>query len=199
LFAKVVGTITSIAEIGEQIAWVGASLRSSPFKTGICACRPVLKYERLHKTDAFVDHTASSKIEFVMESVDGEGDTLNGRCWYGLFKNPVVVCGFPIPRRSTIDTGLELPLTMMMRLAGAKRVTFFDTRLVIKGYSTLLVPMRRCDGMIIWHLIYDKQGKRISYLSDTVDHGVHIGNSDLYSCRHILGWCSDAKTFAGKC
>jgi hypothetical protein len=197
LTITVIGTTDSIVEIGEQIAWFGASLRSSPFVSGVCVCHPFIRDLRLDSADPSTRRRASCNIDFSMERADGK-TTANGQCWHGLFLNPVVVGGYPIPRRSEGDTGLEIPLSMMTRLAGAKRVTFFNDNLVVKGYSTLLVPMKRREDLIMWHLIYDKQGKRISYLSDIVSWSMDVGYSDLENCRHILGWCSQARYFAGE-
>lgn len=198
LNVMVVGTADSIAEIGEQIAWLSASLRSSPFDSGVCVCRPFICDIRYHDSDPSLRQKLSCKIDFSMDKTD-EHHYASGQCWHGLFLNPVVVGGYPIPRRCEENTGLEIPLNMMIRLAGARRVTFFNSKLVIKGYSTLLVPMECHDNTILWHIIYDKQGNHISYLSDIVSQSANVSYSDLETCRHILGWCSRINSFAGEC
>jgi hypothetical protein len=194
---EIVGTADSIVEIGELIAWLGASLRSSPLESGICVCRSSIRDFRSQAPDPSIKRSLSCKIDFSMDTA--EEDSADSQCWHGLFLNPIVVDGYPMPRRCEENTGLEIPLNMMIRLAGARRVTIFNNRLVIKGYSTLLVPMKCHSNTIMWHLIFDKQGNRISYLSDIVSQGAEVSYSVLERCRHILGWCSRGISFAGKC
>ncbi|KAF4544369.1 Pfs domain protein [Lasiodiplodia theobromae] len=91
---------------------------------------------------------------------------------------------------------------MMAEVAEAKRATEIDGRLLIKGFSTLFVPTKRVDDLVMWHMLYNEDGGRISYFDL---RGVDIGDasvkgltfSALESSRHILGWCSVAKNLAG--
>ncbi|XRM40008.1 hypothetical protein ABZX51_003332 [Aspergillus tubingensis] len=122
-----------------------------------------------------------------------------GQCWHHLFRNPTVVMGFPIPYRSRQDTGLEIPLNILAGLAQATQVDFFSDKLFIKGFSSLLIPTEyiRDQDQMMWHLRYNVHGDRISYLDGIGAHVGHITLADLGSSRHILGWCSDTKFFAG--
>lgn len=107
--------------------------------------------------------------------------------------------GFPIPYRCRQGTGLEIPLNILAGLVKAKHVDFFGEKLFIKGFSSLLIPTEyiRDQNQIIWHLMYNIDGNRISYLDGIGAHAGHISLADLEKSRHILGWCSDARCYAG--
>ncbi|KAM0510719.1 hypothetical protein ACHAPE_010620, partial [Trichoderma viride] len=60
----------------------------------------------------------------------------------------------------------------------------------------MLLPTERNGDMIIWHLVYNHDRKRISYLENTVQHAKNVSIFDLETTRHILGWCSEAVFFA---
>ena len=144
------GTGGFVAEIGEQFAWLGAALRSSPYELGVAYCTPSIHFENAPHP---VSGTPPSphilcKIDFTVEEEHLEPS--NGQCWHNMFRNPVVVKGYPIPRRSESDTGLEIPLNMMAGLARTQRANIFNGKLFIKGFSTMLVPTKRCGDLLIW-------------------------------------------------
>jgi hypothetical protein len=199
----VAGIGESVAEIGEQLAWLGAALRSSPYSSGVAYCTPHISNIRVcdnavEDPISLLESKVACQISFTMRKEDRSSTTSNGQCWHNLFDKPVVVQGFPIPRRSEPDTGLEIPLNIMAGLARARHVNVFDGVLLIKGFSTMLVPTKKSEKLLIWHLLYTESGSRISYLDKSVPHVKGVSMNDVENSRHILGWCSDAKYYAGK-
>ena len=141
------GTGDSVAEIGEQLAWLGAALRSSPYELGVAYCTPFVSDIHVSNAPHPVSGIRLGPIFFARSiSPCRKGkNTLepsNGQCWHNMFRNPVVVKGYPIPRRSEPNTGLEIPLNMMAGLARTQRVNTFNGKLFIKGFSTMLVPTK---------------------------------------------------------
>jgi hypothetical protein len=200
------GTAYSVAEIGEQFAWIGAALRSSPADSGVVYCKPRL--EEIHTessgslTNIAVKAHIGVSIDFNfdsdVENDEEQPDKIQCQCWHDMFQNPVVVLGFPILRRPEPDTGLEISLNMMAGLIGTQRAHMFNGKLFIKGFASMLVPTQFSHGVILWHFLQQKGGSRISY---TVDRGVHVNNvniSDLVDTRHIVGWSSRVKNYVGK-
>ncbi|KAF3089935.1 hypothetical protein TWF103_000656 [Orbilia oligospora] len=114
-----------------------------------------------------------------------------------MFRNPVVVKGYPIPWRLNLKTGLEIPLKMMAGLARSHYIQAFDGHIFIKGFSTLLIPTKRDDNITTWHLLYNRHGNRISYLENTISHADGLNISELRTSQHILGWCPEADYYAG--
>lgn len=60
--------------------------------------------------------------------------------------------------------GLEIPLNVMAALLDEERVNTFRNRLYIKGINAMLVPTKRFDDIILWHLLLNEDGSHISYL-----------------------------------
>lgn len=89
-------------------------------------------------------------------------------------------------------------MNMMAGLIGTQRIHTFNTSLFIKGFSAMLVPAKRIRDLLVWHLIYNKSGNRISFLDNTIDPIETISISELEKARHIVGWCSETRYCAGK-
>lgn len=124
-------------------------------------------------------------------------------CWHALFRNPVIVEGFPTANRLNGERGLEIPLPMMASLGLVERATIFDGALVLKGFCSMFVPTKRSKDSIQWHFVRSGDGTRISYLeadnvcperlkSDSVD------TNCLEYVRNFVGWVSSAALRTGK-
>lgn len=197
------GNVDSVIEAGEQLAWLGAALLSSPFEYGVASSKPEIDRIVHYNTPNPPSGPAFESDLFVWIDINvsaeyDSGNLGDGRCWQNLFKNPVLVNGYPIRRRPKPDTGLEIPLSMMTRLAQTRFADTFGNKLFIKGFSTMLVPTKQVGNLLIWHLIYNKERNRISYLDNTVPHADNVGVSDVLKARHVLGWCSEVRYYAGK-
>ncbi|KAL9473956.1 hypothetical protein ACSS6W_008336 [Trichoderma asperelloides] len=196
---EVSGTRDSIAEIGQQLAWLRGSLSSTFLDTGIEFHTPLVHNVDSSKTVSRVpDPSVHFWIECMVEtrrySYSDNGD---GECWRNMFRNPVLVKGFPVLRRPQLDTGIEMPLHMMSALVSTHRIDEFNGKLFIKGFSTMLIPTHYTEGVITWHLLYNQDGNHISYLDACTPH-ISIKYSDLEKSRNIVGWCSQADLFADK-
>lgn len=194
LSIRVSGPVPSVAEVGEILAWMGSALRSSPYPEGVAYCSPSISCRQLsHRSDDF-----EAIIDFyTRQETGGEKAASNGQCWHNLFKNPLVVEGYRIPQRPSEEQGLQIPLGMMAALCNTSHVNSFAGGVFIKGFSTILVPTMYCDDLIMWHLVFNSNGDRISY-NDAVSLCVtNVSTYDLQNARHILGWCSEMKLYAG--
>jgi hypothetical protein len=203
LVVEATGTAHSVAEIGEQFAWIGAALRSSPFELGVTHSIPRL--------DQFITHQVSNEksgtnvkahvgvhIKFTLQKDEEQSANARCQCWHDMFRNPVIVQGYPIPRRSEPNTGLELPLNMMAGLVHTQRASIFDGKLYIKGHTSMLVPTRRTGDLLLWHFLQHGNGEPVLYRHNRGVHANNVDFSHLDEMRHIVGWCLQAKTIAGK-
>lgn len=203
IVVEVIGSAYSIAEIGEQLSWLGSALRSSPYPDRIAYCRPrVDNFQVIHDKSQSAkrryDAEVSAEISFTVAEKAFSSKS-NWECWHDLFRNCVVAEGYPISRRSEVGaaSGLEIPLPMMASLAQADYMNTFLGRPILKGFSTMLVPTENYDEIIVWHLVYNKNGDRMSYLDSTAVPAEGIIAGRLSQKRHILGWCSDTRYLAG--
>ncbi|KAJ5549058.1 purine and uridine phosphorylase [Penicillium frequentans] len=188
-FAKVTGINESIAEIGEQLAWLASALRSSLHDSKLSYCTPFISSTTVESISmptqqASLITKASCVIDFRLEAGEDDSPPSVGQCWHHLFRNPIVVKGFPIARRSKHGTGLEIPLNLLAALVHAENAEIFNEYM-------------RDEDQITWHLLYNAKGERISYLDGIEGHAENITLSALATSRHILGWCLDAKCYAG--
>jgi hypothetical protein len=114
----------------------------------------------------------------------------------------ILVEGSPIPRRSIPGTGLEISLPLMAALANSERLTIFSGKMMIKGYSTVLIPTKRCDEFVYWHMVSNENGDhlelndyRIKVISSQYPTGLTI--HEMEHARHVLGWCSEVRNSTG--
>ncbi len=215
----VVGSVYSIAEIGEVLAWIGVALGSSKVDGIVARLYPSCTLSNGQPSretlTVLISNTRGSSIgaEPIPDSTS-KVSTLPGRCWKGIFGNPVLVAGYRIPRRDDPNTGMEVSLDLMAQLVGARKISIFGGKILIKGYSAILVPTRKRGGYVFWHMI-SNDGSESSGNSDDSDCGYisYSDNSvktllqqypenliihDLETSRHILGWCSNVDNLAGK-
>ncbi|KAF3012317.1 hypothetical protein E8E14_002109 [Neopestalotiopsis sp. 37M] len=180
------GTKFSIVEVGEQLGWISTALRSSSQDVGIAVFRPSIHrsgmVDRLQKdkqtalrADKCVGFAINSQQTGNIPPVSG----VSGDCWMSLFRNPVLVQGFPVLKRDEPELGIEMPPGIMAKIMQASHITFFGEKFFIKGYSALAVAVH-AEAML--------------ELPDGLDV---ISKVDIMTCRHILGWCDDAANYTG--
>lgn len=110
--------------------------------------------------------------------------------------------GFPVPNRPDRSNGLEIPLSIMVVLVQAERISFYNEKFCIKGFSAILVPMKRLDDLIVWHLLLNSDGSRISYSDNRISNlpGLYpedLTMSHISTARHVLGWCPQVDDYTG--
>ena len=183
-------------------------LRSSPTSAGVTCCLPsITKLDpvlKLWNVDPLAPRSYECRIEFkFLEKTEGE-TPVRGACWSSLFCNPLLVVGYPILRREQADTGLEMSLGTMANLVRTRQVVKWGDRIIMKGFSTLLVATVASKGLIIWHLLCSESlDDRISYCDSRIEilDTENIKTLSLRSIegsRHIVGWCANATDFCGK-
>lgn len=184
------GTKCALADIGEQFAWLSAACRASGYIERLAYCTP-----RLHIP--LVDQDLLFQIDVVEEDLEPAS---NGTCWHSLFRNAVIVKGYPILTRHYNETGLEIPLRMMAELGEATRATLFSDQLLIKGFSRLFIPTARTKSSILWHLCFNKDGNRVSYLHKCkkCQARIKLLMDELLESRMFLGWVSSSIVKTGR-
>ncbi|KAF2789972.1 hypothetical protein K505DRAFT_340816 [Melanomma pulvis-pyrius CBS 109.77] len=198
------GTASSVAEVGERLAWLGAALRSSPFESGVGYCTPFLckNNQPNSRLETLEEPHLLCKIDYTIDKGKEQVGKINGQCWQRLFRNPVIVSGYPIPGRVERNTGLEIPLRLMVVLAQARHVTTFDGNIFIKGFCTMLMPTKHVGNMVTWQVFVNEDGSHISYADPRVRgipqmHPDKLPVSDVERSRHVIGWCPYVKSYAG--
>lgn len=179
-----------ILDVVQQLAWMGAALRTST-DDQIRYCEP--KLEQLPKSKR--GEAAALNITFEMSSLSEEDQS----CWLPLFANPVIARGFPVPERKNGERGLEVPLEIMAALGGARHAMDFEGGLVLKGYSTLFIPIKRYQNSVQWHLICAIGENRVSFSEVATQHPnrallEELNHDELKTTRTFLGLWKVAET-----
>lgn len=199
-----------IAEIAEQLAWLGSALQP-PSQSRYCICEPNLStffpYEAGHELEDVRRRSSEPyfHIEFLQLPLTDCEDSDSSHCWKNLFGNMTIARGFPIPSRPSVTPGLQIPLDVAADIIGAEKVVLFKNRLLIKGFSAMLYSTKVDfeDGTISWHLLESDNGSRISYADPRVGNGFYDGvgglrYEDLQTARNIIGWCQNVENVTGK-
>jgi hypothetical protein len=196
-----------VSEIAEQLAWLAATLQPSMSEERIVARYPRIKELRMNRAMKGLSAATISALcefEFDTEYLSPKSQE-NGVCWTSLFGNAVLVGGYPILRRPQPKTGLELSLSTMAYLVRSFQVVQYEERIVMKGFSSLLVATLMTAGVVLWHFYGSRNSsERISYYDDqinTLDLTRVKKNSlrDLEKSRHYIGWCADVDDLCGQC
>ncbi|KAI0402153.1 hypothetical protein F4802DRAFT_386216 [Xylaria palmicola] len=199
----VAGCIDSIAEVGEQLAWIGTvwnSLSGSVTPGCLAAKKPL--WNRLPTSPLPTASAARGSAGFVLElscssrqlSFEPSLDNASGKgkYWTTRFEQLTLLKGFPIPRRPERGTGIEISLPIIAEIADSQKLSFFSGKPLIKGLSTAIIPTRHCDEFIHWHMIYTEDGDHLHYNDPRVRRILHqcpegLKANDIESARHILG------------
>ncbi|KAK4161145.1 hypothetical protein QBC43DRAFT_218302 [Cladorrhinum sp. PSN259] len=165
LYLNAVGNVFSIAEVAEQIAWIAAALRSSPSDEEAAYSTPHIDGFRIDNIlgGDQIYIIGSCRVGFKMHIIHDSELAKAGKCWRGMFGNPVIVRGYPIPCRPEADTGLEISLDVVAGLTNCQRVVNFANTTFIKGFAAMLAAVRVIGDIVLWHLCYNPEGKYISY------------------------------------
>lgn len=185
-----------IAEIVQQVCWMSLALSWSQNSDEIVSGR--IEVLKTNETPSFL-----TKLNFRLAFTPLNGEQ-QSPCWLPLFQRVVIVDGFPLPERSGGALGLEIPLRFMTELCGAIHAVEFDGGVIMKGFSTMLIPVQRYDDVIQWHLIFnDNLDDRLSYADGVSRCGKRLsldefGLNALATTRAVLGWCNPADIILGK-
>ncbi|KAF5546074.1 pfs domain-containing protein [Fusarium phyllophilum] len=183
-------SLVSGKPVSDRLAWSCSTL--FVFGAGLATCCP-----QFHSSWPEVGPLQCT-IKYPVTQIDPQPQGLKeGMCWHAMFRNPVVVTGYSIPKRKRYGSGLEVPLNVMSGLAMSPRIHKYKGRHFFKGFSTALVPTDKIDDMVFWHFFYDAEGSHLPYprLDDT--EYPDLDRQDLTKARHVVGWCSQAKGYAG--
>jgi hypothetical protein len=197
------GLAGTVVGVGELLAWITAALRPHPY-LGLASCTPFVKnfvseYKVGERTSMWCE------VDYNLEEVTNTPEPPTGRCWRDLFRNPIIVKGFKIRRRPSDLAGIESSLNIMTSLVQTRRIAVFDNRLFIKGFCTMLIPTKREEDLVIWHVLFNDDGSQIAYTDPRLNEiGIkrdmtdNLTFSDLETARHVVGWCSTVENHAGK-
>ncbi|KAI1130620.1 hypothetical protein F5Y10DRAFT_262958 [Nemania abortiva] len=177
-----------VVDIIQQLCWLNSTFSMlPPGQDGTGYCTPVIDPICGSDQDVPIIRLGTSFTKLLTDE--------KRSCWLSLFSNVVIAHGFPIPKRE-IGIGLEMSLELMAAIIGARHAAIFDGGVVVKGFSSMFLPVKKACGEIQWHYVanydpdmwlsYDEGVKRCSNRSLLRD----INLDSLKTARCFIGWNS---------
>ena len=188
-----------MVKLVQQFALLAASLRSS-------------SASKLYQSEVSFVHTGQSQFSLDVLDVQQIPET-QVSCWHALFHGSVLARGFPIPlkpgpgqmssfghaAKSDCQTfqGIEIPYDVMTSLARVWYPVEFRGGIVLKGFSTMLVPTQHKDDSIQWHFMSNDGNKRLPVTAIEGDFCKINDPEVLREKRAFLGFCGKMKVLLG--
>ncbi|KAK0647100.1 hypothetical protein B0T16DRAFT_458962 [Cercophora newfieldiana] len=178
-----------IIDLVQLLCWLGIVLSGTPKVESLRLARSKLEF-------AFLDK-GMLDIDFMVHSFP-MADEPRKACWTPLLHGFHIAQNFPVPARSH-GVGLEISLPMLAQICGAERAISFDGGLVMKGFSTMLVPKAIEGGIVQWHLVCSREPSAHLSYSDGVGQCVgrlrnhQISFNNIMSHRAVLGWWNESE------
>lgn len=201
---KAVGIACCLGELVEQIGWITSALHNSPSSEQPACITPFLTstVKALASQENLLGESICFNMMFESSCLPNGIEDRPGSCWLKLFNNPGIIGGYPILRRKEGCLGLEASLDLLAVLANSARVTTWNDRIFIKGFSTMLTPMKKEGDCVVWHALVNEDGEHISYSDSRIarsqsEYPTDLSITDLPRLRHVVGWCSEAANYIG--
>lgn len=190
-FFELSGDLSSLLDAAEVLIWISSSCRASTGE-GMQTCH--LELRTVSKKASGVELVAKILADEIASSAPSSAS-----CWHAMFRNPMIVQGFPIPPRTIEERGLEISVELMLALAQTLWATVYNGTLILKGFATLLTPTLKVGGSVIWHLTADTGGRRLSYNRGFGKSVLNSLDDALFpGARHFVGWLRSADYLVGK-
>lgn len=117
-----------------------------------------------------------------------------------MFANSIIAKGFPVPERRG-EMGLEIPFEAMVTLNKILFPLEIPDGIVLKGNSTLLLPLAGDSESVQWHLLCNAQPTENIGLNAIPEHCrsqlLHLDLHTLSQARTFVGYCRDALVIVG--
>ncbi len=191
-YVKVQGSKRQAVDVAQQLAWM-----MSVFRT-----RKDRDSDRKHYSHFEIDVQHTNRISLSPLPLE-EAPESNASCWLPLLHGSVISHGFPIPQRDH-EVGVEMSLDAIVPLAGIQYPVHIKDVTVLKGWSTLLYPVKASldFGSIQWHLVAceDPDDPRILQALSSVSYVGNwrdVGLNSIRMSRSFVGYCSSANIHLG--
>jgi hypothetical protein len=177
-----------LAELAQQLAWLGCALRVSPYGNSPAHFEPLFLRKDLRAFEIMFKPSPIHATE--------------SACWLPLFCGAVIAAGFPIAER-TEGIGLEIPIELLAGISGTQHAVEYEGGVVMKGFSHMFVPIRKTADCVQWHAIMNQHPEnRLTYetgISRCQSRAMlpEVSLRDITSLRAIVGWCMVANSKLG--
>ncbi|KAM7183978.1 hypothetical protein V8F33_013249 [Rhypophila sp. PSN 637] len=179
LLVMIIGPAYSVAECGEQLAWLAAAL-FSPTVNSVIYTTPRLGVAETYNGNHPAQHVLEDRkkvkpqgprqskdkisqlTRFDIEIVEApalDPDRPDEKTWSRLIGSliaPTFVQGFPTARRpDNLCSGIELPFEVLLALVGAQETSIVNESVLLHGSRVRLELVRKQGNVFCWHKLVD--------------------------------------------
>lgn len=189
----VTGSRNNITSIAQQLAWLAMYFRF-----------PLRGKLALSKGD-FWGSSGELPTFFIHLHPLNDVPRNHEHCWHLMMKNFVVAHGFPIPTRDFSERGIEIPFELMTTLGNIWYPKEYLGGIVLKGFSTVIVPVDLHGTSVQWHFLHNENKREMLHMEAIYERCPDIKIveqakfEDITSTdkRHFLGYAEEAKISLG--
>ena len=185
------GSKSEIVQTAQQLAWMMSAFQTQNFTDS-----PKRIYSQFRIKDL-------GKNKYILEqSPLSEAPNSIASCWLPMLHGSVIAQGFPTPPRG-IEKGVEMSLAAIKILAGVKYPVYLEGVTFLRGWSTLLYPVRASKDFssVQWHMVEsdnpDDERLKPNKQSVNVSNWNDVGLDSLRKLRSFVGYCSNANIHVG--
>ncbi|RYP24693.1 hypothetical protein DL765_000420 [Monosporascus sp. GIB2] len=200
LIVSVAGPAYSIAERGEQLAWLAAALLPPNPRFAVYTT-PSLRSTTEHTPSKTYEHRWI--IDPCKETIGETSDltALSTQNWKGELHGPVIVRGFPTVLRPERCPGVEMSPETLFDLIRTPKLEVNGGRILLQGLGKTLELFRQKKEVLVWHILGSSHEACVCrhYLPrEDDDDTLHFVNlAEVWQHRHILGDCASARMSFG--
>lgn len=144
LLVTVSGPPYSIAQCGEQLAWLGAVFQTFRSGISICTCS-------IESQDECEWAIRYSPVHILGSATAESAQATQRLC------DTTIIQGFPTQKRPPLFQGLELGLAWMLERIGASWIPVLENgRIVLKGSQHTLELVKHTQNILLWHILHSK-------------------------------------------
>lgn len=177
---QVQGGESLIISAAQQIAWLAAACQEKPKK---------ISYAYVNFSEAIQHDAAQFPVFEVSVKLNTAESVSSESCWNKIIGPAILITGFPICEREYDERGLEVSVGVMAQLLGISKAVTYNGGIVFKGRYSVVVPVKKTEHSIQWHVV-DKHPRKLEWKDiDKVCPYRITTMIDIFNSRSFLGWC----------
>jgi hypothetical protein len=197
----VTGSTYSIAECGEQLAWLTSVLQPSRKDSPTCY-RPSITSVPYDQTFTHAHRRTSDAVSFRVEASEDTtySNSPQDTFWHKtLPMMPAIAIEFPTVQRPEPCSGLGISFHTLLEVVGASEITLHSILFRLKGSRLHLQMVKRIGNVFCWYEIdYTRTSPHLDFSSlgagQNIIRPAETSEFDLETGRHVVCPLEDYKS-----
>jgi hypothetical protein len=157
---------------------------------------------RVHQSGGIANSSSVTPVLSILLEKLSPLSLSENSCWQPLFNSGVIAMRSSQQKsyqsNGALSKGLELPFDLMVLLACVELPVLVDKGVILMGYRTALVPVRKSGDSIQWHLETSPVQINPYSLRSTQQEWFKTSNWNYFKDKRcFVGWCSSANINLG--